>query len=324
VIGSDLDTMTSRESAAPERAGDRSTRVPGTGAWSTGAQPVLARVVLAALLVVLVLVGLRGGLTTRGWSGPWRLHGIAIGIAAEIILAGLLVAVLVRGWRAPDDFLAGRLRQVLRAVLLAALIAIPVSLLASARLRGHLSPPWPLPSSSVPPALRPTVTARPHPPAALNLPVAEVFYALLSLALAAAIVACVVLLRRRLRHTGELPPEEASLADADQERAELREAVASGRRALATLGEARAAIIACYLAMEGSLAAAGATRTEADTPGEFLARAAADGVVRGSAAGQLTGLFYEARFSAHEMTAAQRTAAERALRQLAADLGGKA
>jgi hypothetical protein len=283
---------------------------------------VLARVVLAALLVVLVLVGLRGGLTTRGWSGPLRRDGIAIGVAAEIILAGLLVAVLVRGRRAPDDFLAGRLRQVLRAVLLAGLIAIPVSLLASARLRGRVSPPRPLPSSSLP-ALRPTVTARPHPPAALNLPVAEVFYALLSLALAAAIVACVVLLRRRLRNTGGLPPEEASLADADQERAELREAVASGRRALATLDNARAAIIACYAAMEGSLAAAGATQTEADTPGEFLARAAADGVVRGSAAGQLTGLFYEARFSAHEMTAGQRTAAERALRQLAADLSGR-
>lgn len=322
MAGSDLDTMTSRESAAPERAGGRSTRVPSTGAWSTGAQPVLARVVLAALLVVLVLVGLRGGLTARGWSGPLRRDGIAIGVAAEIILAGLLVAVLVRGRRAPDDFLAGRLRQVLRAVLAAGLIAIPVSLLASARLRGRGSLPRPVPGSSVP-ALRPTVTGRPHPPAALNLPVAEVFYALLSLALAAAIVACVVLLRRRLRNTGGLPPDEASLADAGQERAELREAVASGRRALATLDNARAAIIACYVAMEGSLAAAGATQTEADTPGEFLARAAADGVVRGSAAGQLTGLFYEARFSAHEMTAAQRTAAERALRQLAHDLSGR-
>jgi hypothetical protein len=132
----------------------------------------------------------------------------------------------------------------------------------------------------------------------------------------------VVLLRRRLRSAGELPPE-ASLADDDQDRAGLREAVASGQRALAGPGGTRAAIIACYVAMQGSLAAAGATRTEADTPGEFLARAAADGVVRGSAAGQLTGLFYEARFSGHEMTAAQRTAAERALRQLAADLGGR-
>jgi hypothetical protein len=273
---------------------------------------------LAALLVVLVLVGLRGGLTLHGWRGPYQRDGIAVGVAAEVILAGLLVAVLVRGHRAPDDFQAGRLRLVLRAVLLAGLITIPASLLASARLRGRVAPPRP-PGSIVRP--EPTVTPRVHPPAALSLPLAEVFYALLSLALAAAIVACVVLLRRRLRSPGGPPPDEASLADDDQKRAGLREAVASGRRALARPGGTRAAIIACYVAMEGSLAAAGATRSEADTPDEFLARAAADGVIRGSAAGQLTGLFYEARFSEHEMTARQRTAAERALRQLAADLG---
>jgi len=323
--------MSSSESAERQRTRDGSTRVPGTGAAATGAQAALApaalapatlaRVALAALLVAGVLVGLRGGLTTHGWAGPFRRDGIAIGVAAEIILAGLLAGVLVRGRRAPDDFLAGRLRQVLGGVLGAGLIAIPVSLLASARLRGHFAPLRPVPSAGVPARLRPTATPQ-APATTLHLPVAQVVYALLGLALAAAIVTCVVLLRRRLAPAGELAPE-ASLADDGPDRAELRAAVASGRRALATLDDARAAIIACYLAMEGSLAAAGATQTEADTPGEFLARAAADGVVRGSAAGQLTGLFYEARFSAHEMTAAQHTVAERALRQLAADLGGR-
>jgi hypothetical protein len=74
--------------------------------------------------------------------------------------------------------------------------------------------------------------------------------------------------------------------------------------------------------MERSLAAAGADRAAADTPDEFLARAAAAGLVRGAAAGELTRLFYEARFSAHELTAAQRAAAREALEQLAADLRG--
>ena len=72
--------------------------------------------------------------------------------------------------------------------------------------------------------------------------------------------------------------------------------------------------------MERSLAAAGADRTEADTPAEFLDRAAAAGLVRTAAAGQLTGLFYEARFSRHELAGAERSAAEHALRQLDADL----
>ena len=117
-----------------------------------------------------------------------------------------------------------------------------------------------------------------------------------------------------------LPPEEAPLAEG--QRGDLQDAVSSGRRALAGLDDARAAIIACYVAMERSLAAAGAAHADADTPDEFLARAVAAGLVRGAAAGELTRLFYEARFSAHELTAAQRDAARAALEQLADDLRG--
>ena len=142
----------------------------------------------------------------------------------------------------------------------------------------------------------------------------------LVLALIGGIVACVVLLRRRQPEHDVLPPEEASVAEG--QRSDLRDAVSSGRRALAGLDDARAAIIACYVAMERSLAAAGADHEAADTPDEFLARAAAAGLVRGAAAGELTRLFYEARFSAHELTTAQRDAARGALDQLAADLRG--
>ena len=47
----------------------------------------------------------------------------------------------------------------------------------------------------------------------------------------------------------------------------------SGRSALRTVDDARAAIIACYVAMENSLAERGAARAVADTPDELLARA---------------------------------------------------
>ena len=51
------------------------------------------------------------------------------------------------------------------------------------------------------------------------------------------------------------------------------------------------------------------------------------GLVRGTAAGRLTSLFYEARFSSHPLGHRQRDAAEQALNELAADLaeaqGGK-
>ena len=61
-------------------------------------------------------------------------------------------------------------------------------------------------------------------------------------------------------------------------------------------------------------------RGDAGTPGELLARATEAGLVRGTAAGQLTALFYEARFSSHPLGQQQRDAAERALDELAADL----
>ncbi len=240
-------------------------------------------------------------------------------MALEVILAGLLVALLVRGRLPSDDFRVHRLRGVLRAALLAGLAAIPAVLILAVPLHPHPLPPQPLPTQPQPTA-RPSLTRPPHPAPAFRLPLAGILYALLILALIGGIVACVVLLRRRQPEHDVLPPEETSLAEG--QRSDLRDAVSSGRRALAELDDARAAIIACYVAMERSLAAAGADHEAADTPDEFLARAAAAGLVRGAAAGELTGLFYEARFSAHELTTAQRTAARDALEQLAADLRG--
>jgi hypothetical protein len=101
---------------------------------------------------------------------------------------------------------------------------------------------------------------------------------------------------------------------------DLREAVESGRLALRTVDDARAAIIACYVAMETSLADRGAARAVADTPDELLARATTSGLVRGTAAARLTALFYEARFSSHPLGRGQRDAAEQALDELAAAL----
>jgi hypothetical protein len=88
--------------------------------------------------------------------------------------------------------------------------------------------------------------------------------------------------------------------------------------------DARAAIIACYLAMEHTLAERGTARGLADTPDELLARAARSGLVRGAAPRRLTALFYEARYSSHPLGADQRVTASRALDELAAELRDKA
>ena len=112
----------------------------------------------------------------------------------------------------------------------------------------------------------------------------------------------------------------APLVIEDVSTEELREAVAEGRSALAGIDDARAAIIACYVAMERSLADRGTARGAADTPDELLGRAVASGAVRGGAAGRLTALFYEARFSTHPLGAGQRDAASAALDELAGEL----
>ena len=75
--------------------------------------------------------------------------------------------------------------------------------------------------------------------------------------------------------------------------------------------------------MERSLADRGTARTVADTPDELLRRAAAAGTVHGGAAGRLTALFYEARFSTHPVSAGQRDAARAALDELADELAAK-
>jgi uncharacterized protein DUF4129 len=311
--------MTSRQTADPAGETAQTGLAPEPGSASALRGPALARLLLTALLVGGVLVGLRGGFALHGWHGPYRRDGIAVGVTLEVILAGLLVALLVRGRRPSDDFRVQRLRGVLRAALLAGLAAIPAVLILAVPLHPHPLPPQPVPTQPQP-TVRPSLTRPPHPAPAFRLPLAGILYALLILALIGGIVACVVLLRRRQPEHDVPPPEETPLAEG--QRSDLRDAVSSGRRALAELDDARAAIIACYVAMERSLAAAGADHEAADTPDEFLARAAAAGLVRGAAAGDLTGLFYEARFSAHELTTAQRAAARDALEQLAADLRG--
>jgi len=103
----------------------------------------------------------------------------------------------------------------------------------------------------------------------------------------------------------------------------LADAVAAGTAALGATAGAREAIIACYAAMEASLATAGSPRRAADTPEELLNRAEGDGIIRTPAARRLTALFKEARFSPHQLADAQRRSAMAALDDIGRDLAGR-
>jgi hypothetical protein len=182
---------------------------------------------------------------------------------------------------------AAGLRAGLRAFLITALIALPVLVLADAV--GHLPARKARPQR--PPGGRLRVPSPPpsaHAARGGSVDVTLVLYALLIAAIVIAAAITVVLIRRRApaaswAGVGELEDEEPEAA--------LRRAVASGQAALADIDDARQAIIACYVAMEASLAQRGAARSVADTPDELLARATEQGVVRGGAAARLTALF---------------------------------
>ena len=298
----------------------KTTPLSKTG-WAVRVGPVV-------LLVLLAMAGLRGTLATPRWNGPLRGAGIGIGVALMVVLVTLLVitwrrhraalvdAALADSTRA-EMGVAAKLRIVLLGVLGLGTVSVIVGLLFAAHL--HLltpGPPKAQPQTQLTPPRVRLPTARPHRgTGSFSIPLAPILYSLLVLALIAAIVLS-IRWSARLRAPARLGRE--AVAEDDSE--DLREAVEYGRSALRTLDDARAAIIACYLAMEQNLAERGAARAVADTPDELLARATRSKIVSGTSAARLTALFYEARFSSHPMDQGQRQAAERALDELAAAL----
>jgi multisubunit Na+/H+ antiporter MnhB subunit len=291
------------------------------------ARQQLARLLPLALLVVLVMAGLRGTVASPRWNGPLKADGAAIGLALEAVLGVLLVitvrregaarrAARGRPYSAADDEISvpSALRFVLSWVLGAGMAVIAAVLLADLHLHFFSKPERQSRSAAPPLRLRPRPSASRGGETAFHIPLGPVLYGLLVLALVAA-VAVSIWWSARLRR-----PAAPGRIEGDPGSEELREAVESGRAALASLSDARAAIIACYLAMERSLAERGTARGAADTPDELLTRAVAAGLVRGAAARRLTALFYEARFSSHPLGREQRDAASRALDELAAEL----
>jgi uncharacterized protein DUF4129 len=264
-----------------------------------------------------VLVGLRGETPALSRNGPLRHYPLATGLILEAVLAVLLIAVRIRNRRAPAGaWLAARLRGVLNLTLGAGLVAVPVVLLVT-----HLPPPHPhrLRPRPHPPVHGTIGPPRHGPPTGSAAPASLILTVVAVIVLAAAVVLALIAARRRTRRITVSVAAGSEMADEDQ----LRDAVESGEAALRELSDARAAIVACYVAMERELAGAGTARAAADTPDELLARAAAAGLVRGAAAGQLTALFYAARFSSRDVPPSSRDQARQALREMAADLASR-
>ncbi|MGH3278266.1 MAG: DUF4129 domain-containing protein [Trebonia sp.] len=296
------------------------------------ARQQIARLLPLVLLIVLVIVGLRGAVPVPGWNGPLKAYGVAIGIALEVIFGVALLVVHSRDRAArrlaeaqPYDPASEdkdveppqALRFTLRYVLGVGMLGVAAVLIANIHLQFLAKPRTSL-LQNLNPKFKASVTPLPSGGhgGSLHIPVGPILYALLIVAIVAAI-AVSIWWSTRLRR----PAAPQVIADVPTE--ELREAIEEARAAIIGIDDARAAIIACYVAMERRLADRGAGRKVADTPDELLARAVASGTVRGGAASRLTGLFYEARFSTHPLSAGQRDAASAALDELAKELKAK-
>jgi hypothetical protein len=291
------------------------------------ARQQIARLLPLVLLVILVAAGLRGEVSAPRWNGPLKADGVPIGLAIEVILGTLLVITVRRDTAATraaerrpyagadvDIEPPAALRFALKWVLGACMAAVAVILISDLHLHFfRKAAPLKLPSFAPRKSKLPPLPSSRGNGWTLHIPFGPILYGLLVAALVAAVVISIWWSSRLRRPAAPLVIEDAGTE-------ELREAVESGRAALAAIGDARAAIIACYVAMERSLAERGTERSAADTPDELLARAAAAGTVRGPAAGRLTALFYEARFSTHPVAASQRAAASAALDQLSGEL----
>jgi uncharacterized membrane protein YedE/YeeE len=289
-------------------------------------------VLVLVLLIILGMAGLRGAVTGLSWNGPLVQDRVVIGVALEIILGILLVITLKRRAvasrarravppRGPDNVVAAKLRWALILVLGPGMIAVLVAIDNTLHLRVHI-PAQPCPSGCSPPPHHHRKPTKVGPEAAFHFPLTATLYGFIVVLVAAVLFGIWWSRRFRIaagdRDDGLIAEDSEDLIAEDSE--DLREAVESGRSVLRTVEDVRAAIIACYVAMEDSLAERGAARAAADTPDELLARATRSGIVRGPAAERLTALFYEARFSSHPLDGGERAAAEQALDELAAAL----
>jgi Domain of unknown function (DUF4129) len=259
-----------------------------------GGPPV--RLAVAAGLLVLAALGVAArrvthlstvGMLAAGVQPVTVTAGLFVIFASCLVLAGVLFLLIRRRRRPEDDPEAAQLPVPWWARAIAffaalALLALPVAALVALARRQHGARPGAAPALMLPAVPR---LAGQAPPAGLG---EAAVAAAAAVAAVAVLVAVTLWLRRRARARAAAPWRAMAPAP-------LAAAVAAGSAALGATAGAREAIIACYAAMEDTLASAGSPRRAADTPEELLRRAEGNGIVRTPGARRLTALFREAR-----------------------------
>jgi hypothetical protein len=315
--------------AGTGQAGEHHQDRPAAGGRGRPGAAGAALAVVAVAGTALGAVLLRPGrsLTARS-GGPLDNSAVVILVALGCLAAGLLLSSRYRSRLGYDQNLPSfeqRLADAVRVTLIAAAVVVPVLLLSMHHFPsgGGDRAPERTGDDGFPHRTLPPFT--PHPGnGAGHAPSINLRHILVVAGIAVLVLALLVAgyrLWRQLRRT-EVPPPAGTYRPAEQD--VLADAVDSGRRALLDGTDTRAAVIACYAAMETSLAHSGIARRASDSPQDLLARAASSGLLTGPHATDLTALFREARYSTHPMDGTHRARAAAALDAIAAQLAERA
>lgn len=287
-------------------------------ARSAGSRPLLVTGAVAGLAVAAVCLH-AGGSAPYGDIGP--LHGAWLLIALVCAFAGW--AGITKYRVRQDERPMGTPREMRTVTLTTAVLALTTLGTCAVLIplgTGHDTTPYSPPSGEEPPPVHvqpgQIVKALPSAPPKQTtvhpFPLADLLIWLLAVAVALVLVLLAVRIVRWLRSRAAPPVAVGTAPPVELDAAVLTEAVGAGR--LALRGEdVRAAVIACYAAMEDSLAASGVGRQRADSPSDLLDRATRAGLLVGLAPQQLAGLFREARYSSHPMGDAELRRARHAL-----------
>jgi hypothetical protein len=300
------------------------------------------RVVAVIVLLIVIAASLRGYLPgvdraaqkSPPDSGASLLYVVAmLGVSVLIVAVAIIVRLRDPRRTAPsasglsERFSDGRGRPTWRVLVIGA--AVLVAWLLTVWLLSHFvtlnvggQPPTAPPSTAPTPA---TNASQPPQPPDVGADRDVLHYLIATtVALFVLIVVGAVATARR-RRVGEPPIVVAEISRPPTAPSTSESLVRAAEVGLAEIGdrsrEPRAAIIACYAAMERELSRVpGAVPQDFDTPTEVLARAVENHALHGDSAAELVNLFEEARFSPHVMSEAHRESALRVLQLVLADL----
>jgi hypothetical protein len=300
------------------------------------------RVVAVIVLLIVIAASLRGYLpgvdraARRGPpDSPASLVYVIAMLSVSVVIVGVAIIVRLRDPRRaapsasglPERFSDGRGRPTWRVLVIGA--AVLVAWLLAVWLLSHFvtlniggQPPAAPPSTAPAPG---TNASRPPQPPDVGADRDVLHYLIAATAALIVLIVVGAVFAARRRRVEEPPTVGAEMPRPPTAPSTSESLVRAAEVGLAEIGdrsrEPRAAIIACYAAMERELSRVpGAVPQDFDTPTEVLARAVENHVLHVDNAAELVNLFEEARFSPHVMSEAHRESALGVLQLVLADL----